>query len=130
MYTQELPPHVYTSSIMSRTVIPYFGKRSVTPLLEEFKGVVHIELLEGLPPIRDTPHHNDLIPKASLLNLSHCWMHPKESKVLKEKIEELMPMGHNGESMNFVIRLSRTQKEVNFVEKSKNKYKTTIDKKR
>ena len=49
--------------------------------------------------MRDLSHHNDLILKVSLLNLSHYRMHPKESKVLKEKIEKLILKGHNGESM-------------------------------
>jgi len=60
--------------------------------------------------MRDLSHHNDLILKASLLNLSHYRMHPKESEVLKEKIEKLILKGHNGESMNFVIGLPCTQK--------------------
>jgi len=31
------------------------------PLLEEFKGVVHDELLEGLSLMKDIQHHIDLI---------------------------------------------------------------------
>jgi len=51
--------------------------------LEEFKGVVHDERLERLPPMRDIQHH---ISGASLLNLPHYRKNPKESKVIKEKV--------------------------------------------
>ena len=56
--------------------------------MEESKGVVHDKLLKG-SPMRDIPHHIDPILEASLLNLSHYRMHPKESEALKKKIEEL-----------------------------------------
>ena len=91
------------------------------PLLEEFKGVVHDELPEGLPPMRDIPHHNDLIPEACLLNFPNHWMHPKESEALKEKIEELKYKSRNKESMSKAIGLRHTQKRVNFIEKSNKK---------
>ena len=55
----------------------------VESLLEESKGVVHNELLKRLPPMRGIQHHIDIIFRASLSNLSHYWMNPKESEVLK-----------------------------------------------
>jgi len=80
--------------------------------------------------MRDILHHNNLIPKASLLNLSHYRMPSKDSEALKEKIEKLIHIGHNKESMNSFIRLPRTQKRVNFVEKYNKKCKAAADKKR
>ena len=105
------------------------GNRLKAPGGQPTEGT-HDELSEGLPFIRDIPHYNDLIQKASLLNFSLYQMHPKGSEALKEKIEELMHKGHNKESMSFVIGLSRTQKRVDFVEKSNKKYKAAADKKR
>ena len=56
-------------------------------LLEEFKSVVHDELPEGLAPMKDILHYNDLILKASVLNLPQYWIHPKEGEVLKRRLK-------------------------------------------
>ncbi|XP_028085162.1 uncharacterized protein LOC114286240 [Camellia sinensis] len=95
------------NAMVVKTMVPAAKENTVTPipqkiqpLLEEFQELTADKLPDELPPIRDIQHQINFIPEASLPNLSHYRMSPKESEIRREKVKELLRKGHIRESLN------------------------------
>ncbi|XP_020673256.1 uncharacterized protein LOC110092903 [Dendrobium catenatum] len=62
----------------------------VTQLMSQFHDVLPVTLPKTLPPLRTLQHQFVLISGATLPNLPHYRMSPKEHQVLQQLVEELL----------------------------------------
>ena len=62
--------------------------RKVTPIIKEFNDVFLEDLPDKLPSMCNIQHAIDLVPRASLPNLSHYRMNPTEHAKLKSQVDK------------------------------------------
>ncbi|XP_028550608.1 uncharacterized protein LOC114579613, partial [Dendrobium catenatum] len=66
------------------------GKAEIAEFLEDYQDVTPDVLPAELPPLRSIQHQIDLIPGATLPNLPHYRLNPREQTILQELVDELL----------------------------------------
>jgi len=72
----------------------------IKQILEEFFKVLSKDLPGELPPMRDIQRTIDLVPNATLSNMSHYKMNPAEHAELQWQVEELLDKEFIKENLN------------------------------
>ena len=72
----------------------------ITPILKEFSEILPKDLSCELPPMRDIQHAIDLVPRATLSNLSYYRMNPAEHMELQRQVKELLEKWFIKESLS------------------------------
>ncbi|KAI0498585.1 hypothetical protein KFK09_019474 [Dendrobium nobile] len=62
----------------------------VAEFLDQYRDIIPKELPAELPPLRKIQHQIDFIPGATLPNLPHYRLNPKEQVILQELIDDLL----------------------------------------
>lgn len=79
---------VVSKEISSEFALDY--PPEVEPILAKFREMFPEDLPNQLLPMRDIQHAIDLVPRATLPNLTHYRINPTEHTKLKRRVNELL----------------------------------------
>lgn len=74
--------------------------------MRKFEKIMPNDLLDGLPSMRDIQYHINLILGASLPNLTHYRMSPKDHEIFQGKVKDLIKKEMVRESMSPCVVLA------------------------